>query len=97
MDKPKWLVGITIYLLLAVIVATSLEMTFTSDIGNSIAVSGAGVTLSFLGSCMLMFWNILTFQLAGVPAIWYFLFFNVPIMIVLWLILDLIIRIIRGA
>lgn len=97
MDKIKWILLITFYLLIVTIVSTSIEISLSSELGTMISTDSAGLSMSFVSSCIMMFVSVITFSIPGIPSIWYFFLFYPAVLIIFWIILDLAIRIIRKA
>ena len=94
MNKYAFFGLIVLWLVLATFIIAAVNnfgtsgLSVTGEIAQSSA--GTGGYLSQLGGLLSVFWSIFTLQVAGLPAILVIIFFDIPVIIVGFMIMDVI-------
>jgi hypothetical protein len=89
MSKIGFLFGAMIYMIVVTFVTQSLVLATTVDVTSGIAANYENL-FGGLSGAVVLFWNMLTFQVVGIPAIVNIIGFWAPTSAMLYLIVSLI-------
>lgn len=87
--RLKLLIFITIYMILVTMLANSLLITADSEIAQNIALADTELSWQYFKGLMSVFINLATFQISGVPAPVTLILYDLPIIIVMYIIIDM--------